>query len=297
MTAIDSTMPSTWQDYEEAVFQECERVYHFQNAELVKDAHIEGRYSRVKRQIDVLVRLYEGGKVFSTILVECKHYKQKINVKIVDSFIGCLEDVGADKGIIVSEKGFTKAAINRAHNGKDDIEVVILSLGELQQFQSLGAFPFSGDNALAIAPPFGWIMDGTQRGFAPVVFYRRGIPFEEVTEKEKEWMYLQFWSKNSCVNSVKSLIEVQNESLMDADEQADIRVFEQDGLTVREARLPSYPTTETTVFREFDRFIAFLVLYCPEHFIQKDTKKAIGMLKDAIPIRVRIESEEIATES
>lgn len=297
MATIDSTTPYTWQDYEEAVFQECERVYHFHNAEIVKNAHIEGRYSGVNRQIDVLVRLCEGGKVISTILVECKHYKQKINVKIVESFIGCLEDVGADKGIIVSENGFSRAAINRAHYGKDDIEVDILNLGELQQFQSLGAFPFSGNNALAIAPPFGWIMDGTQRGFAPVVFYRRGIPFEDVTEKEKEWMYLQFWSKDSGIDTIKSLIEVQNASLKDTDERADIRVFDQDGLTVREARLPSYPTMETTVFRDFERFIAFLVLYCPEHFIKKDTKKAIDMLKEAIPIRVRIESKEIANEN
>jgi len=141
MATIDSTTPYTWQDYEEAVFQECERVYRFHNAEIVKNAHIEGRYSGVNRQIDVLVRLCEGGKVISTILVECKHYKQKINVKIVESFIGCLEDVGADKGIIVSENGFSRAAINRAHYGKDDIEVDILNLGELQQFQSLGAFP------------------------------------------------------------------------------------------------------------------------------------------------------------
>lgn len=85
MAIIDSTMPYTWQDYEDAVFQECERVYHFQNAEIVKNAHVEGHYSGVNRQIDVLlVRLYEDGIVISTILVECKHYKQKINVKIVD---------------------------------------------------------------------------------------------------------------------------------------------------------------------------------------------------------------------
>ena len=67
MATIDSTTPYTWQDYEEAVFQECERVYHFHNAEIVKNAHIEGRYSGVNRQIDVLVRLCEGGKVISTI--------------------------------------------------------------------------------------------------------------------------------------------------------------------------------------------------------------------------------------
>ena len=297
MATKEQKLPRSWQEYEDAVFLECERVYHFRECEILKNTHIIGRYSGVKRQIDVLVRFFEGERIVSTMIVECKHYAQKINVKIVDSFIGCLDDLGADKGMIVSEKGFTKAAINRAHKGEDDIDVDILSLGELQQFQAAGAFPYSGENGLAIASPFGWIIDGTQRGFAPAVFYRRGISFEEVTEKEKEWMYLQFWSKNADVNTIKSLIDVQNESLTDADDRADIRVFEQDGLTIREARLPSYPTTEITVFREFDRFIAFLVLYCPEHFIKKDIKKAVDMLKEAMPIRERIESKDIATEN
>ena len=288
MATYERKLPRSWQEYEEAVYQECERVYHFRKCEITKNAHIVGRFSGVKRQIDVLVQFVNKESVISIIIVECKHYAQRINVKIVDSFIGCLEDVGADKGIIVSEKGFTKAAINRAHNGKEDIEVDIMSLGELKQFQVLGAFPYSGENGLAIASPFGWVIDGTQRSFAPAVFYRRGILFEDVTAKEKEWMYLQFWSKDSDVDTITSLIELQNKSLTEVDERADIRVFEQDGLTIREARLPSYPSTETTIFREFDRFIAFWVLFCPEHYIRKDTKKAIDMLNEAIPISVKI---------
>lgn len=288
MATTQKRTPCSWQEYEDAIFLECERVYHSRKCEITKNVYIVGRFSGVKRQIDVLVRFFDGESIVSTMVVECKHYARKINVKIVDSFIGCLEDVGADKGTIVSEKGFTKAAINRAYRGKEDIEVDILSLGELQQFQAIGAIPFSGDHGLVLASPFGWVIDGKRRAIAPAVFYRRGIPFVEVTKREKEWMYLQFWSKNSDMDTIKNLIEVQNESLSVVDDRADIRVFEQDGLTIREARLPSYPTTEITVFREFDYFIAFLVLYCPNHYIQKDTMKAIDMLKEAIPFRVKM---------
>lgn len=281
-----NTQPITWKDFEEAVYEECQRVYHFRDAEVIKDTQIVGKYSGVKRQIDVLINLLKDGIVTSTIVVECKLYKTKINVKIIDSFIGCLEDVGADKGIIVSEKGFSKAAINRANKGKDDIEVDILSLGELEQFQYQGAFPFSGDSALALSAPFGWIIDGKSRGFSPVVLYRRGIPFEKATGKEKEWMYVQFWSKKSETDTLENLVEAQNESLRDKDARAKINVFEMDGLLVRQAFLPSYPTPEITVFREYDWFIAFVVLFCPDCFIERDTRKVVSMLLDAIPIHV-----------
>ena len=63
----------SWKEYENAVYRECERIFNAQDAELVKDAHVEGRYSGVKRQIDILIRLLKDGYVDSTCLVECKH--------------------------------------------------------------------------------------------------------------------------------------------------------------------------------------------------------------------------------
>ena len=215
-------------------------------------------------------------------VVECKHYAKKINVKIVDSFIGCLEDVGANKGIIVSEKGFTKAAINRAHKGKDNIEVDILNLGELHQFQGYGAITYSGENALMIAPPFGWIIDGKHRIDALAVFYRRGISFNKAVGIEKEWMYLQIWAKETEDDTLENIIGFQNNELRENDKNAEIRQFDLDGLTIKEAYLSSYSTPEITVFREFDRFIAFIVLFCPDYYILRDTKKAVSMLNKAI---------------
>lgn len=271
-----------WKEYEDEVFQECERVFRQQGAEVIKNTYLVGRYSGVKRQIDIIIKGLKDGEIVSDCLVECKHYAQKINVKIVDSFIGCLEDVGVERGLLVSEKGFTKAAINRAHNGKENIEVDILSLGDLQQFQGYGAITYSGDNALIIAPPFGWIIDGKHRIDAPAVFYRRGLSFDEATRKEKEWMYLQIGAKET--ETIDSIIDFQNSQLKKKDERAEIRQYERDGLTVREAFLPSYPNPEITVFREFDRFIAFLVLFCPEGYIRRDTNKAISMLNKAVPM-------------
>ena len=276
----------SWKYYENAVFQECKRVFNRDAKKIIKNAYMLGRFSGVKRQLDVLIRLKKEDGASSIIIVESKHYAQKINVKIVDSFVGCLEDVGAEKGIIVSEKGFTKAAINRAHKGKDDIEVDVLSLGELQRFQVQGALPYAGDSALTLSAPFGWIIDATRRGFAPAVLYQRGITFEEATGREKEWMYIQLWGKKSETDTLTNLIDVQNETLRNHDSRAEINVFETDGLMIRQAFLPSYPTPEITVFREYEWFIAFIVLFCPECHIDRDTKKAVAMLKGALPIHV-----------
>lgn len=276
----------TWREYEEAVFEECERVFHYKEAEILKNAHIVGHISGSKRQIDVLVRLLKEGKTYCTIVVECKHYTQKIDIKTVDSFVGFLKDVGAQRGILVSDKGFTRGAINRAYNGEDNIVVDIMSLGELQQFQAYGAIVYSGKNALTIAPPFGWVIDGQRRGFAPAVFYRRGISFKEATEKEKEWMYIKFWSKESENDTLDNLINIHNESLMAMDNQTEIVLSEIDGLKVRKAFVPSYPVPEVTVFREFDSFIAYVVLYCPVPYIDRDVRKIIDVFLDSIPMCV-----------
>lgn len=100
------------------------------------------------------------------------------------------------------------------HKGKNDIEVDIVSLGELRQFQAEGSIVCGGRNALAVSAPFGWIIDGTRRGFAPAVLYRRGIAFEDVTEKEKEWKGLQLGNiipqlillqKSPCLKNLSSL--------------------------------------------------------------------------------------------
>ncbi len=119
--------------------------------------------------------------------------------------------------------------------------------------------------------------------------YRRGIPFEEATGREKEWMYIQFWSKSSEISTLENLIEVQNESLLDKDAKTVSKLLKIDGLMVRQAFIPSYPTPEITVFREFDWFIAYVVIFCPECYIDRDTKKAVAMLNEAIPIHVRQE--------
>lgn len=276
----------TWEEYEDAVLDECRRVYEVYGADIKKNVHLRGSLSGVLRQIDVLVTfpLLDSS---STIVIEAKHYSRKISVKIVESFLGFLEDLGIENGVIVTEKGYSKAATDRAIKGRGNVTVEILSLFELQQYQAEGAVVYSGEVGLVMPSAFGWIIDGTRRDLFPAVFYRRGVRFEEATKKEKEWMYIQFCKKDVDVKSICNLVAIQNESLLREDPNANITLQKVEGLSVRIARLKNYPTPEISVFREFTNYIVFIVAYCPEVYVVRDLKKAIYMLNNAFFVHAR----------
>lgn len=49
------------------------------------------------------------------LVVDAKHYKERIDVKDVEQFLGLLRDVSADVAVMISPEGYSEAAINRAH--------------------------------------------------------------------------------------------------------------------------------------------------------------------------------------
>lgn len=66
-----------------------------------------------ERQIDVLVRHVHAGIEYITA-IECRDYSGKLSVKHVDEFASKIIDIKASKGVIVSRKGFSKTAIQKA---------------------------------------------------------------------------------------------------------------------------------------------------------------------------------------
>lgn len=76
-----------------------------------KSVYIEGRLSKVKRQIDVKM---EELNQYDFIAFECKDYKRPLDVSVVEKFNTTLQDIGAKKGAIVSNSPFSKAAQNMA---------------------------------------------------------------------------------------------------------------------------------------------------------------------------------------
>lgn len=65
------------------------------------------------RQIDVLITSQAAGIEIKTI-IECKDYKGKVSVGVIDAIHSVIQDVNANKGIVVSSNGFSSKAINKA---------------------------------------------------------------------------------------------------------------------------------------------------------------------------------------
>ncbi|MES2430786.1 MAG: restriction endonuclease [Bacteroidota bacterium] len=65
------------------------------------------------RQIDVLLTHKIGRHSFTTI-IECKDWKRKVDIKIIEEFASKLKALEADKGILVSKSGFTNGLFKEA---------------------------------------------------------------------------------------------------------------------------------------------------------------------------------------
>lgn len=99
-----------WRKYERKIHEELSKIY--QDCEFEFDDKIFGKYSKTDRQIDISIRGEIGGNKILGI-VDCKYFSSNIDVKIVESFLGMIEDVKANFGLIITNKGYSKAAKNR----------------------------------------------------------------------------------------------------------------------------------------------------------------------------------------
>jgi hypothetical protein len=89
-------------------------------AEVLHNVKLTGRRTGSNRQIDVLVR-EKIGQYEINIVIDCKDYKHPVDVKGVEEFSGLLDDVGAQKGVLVCPVGFTANAKRRAEGLQIDL--------------------------------------------------------------------------------------------------------------------------------------------------------------------------------
>jgi hypothetical protein len=89
-------------------------------ARVIHNTKLRGRQTQSMRQIDVLVT-DKVAQFDINIVIECKDYKRPVDVKGVEEFAGLLNDVGAQKGVLVCPKGFTDTAKIRAEGFQIDL--------------------------------------------------------------------------------------------------------------------------------------------------------------------------------
>jgi hypothetical protein len=196
-------MKKDWRDYEHYIFNHFRKIYP--QAKITRDVRLDGRFSGSRRQVDILVEFPNTGFDLR-IAVECKFFNEKVDVSVVDSFVGFLQDVGANKGIIITNKGCTAAAESRAATDPSDIEVRIIEFEDLGLFQGFGGIIlFHPDSALVLMAPSGWIVDAMV-GDDFDAFYPFGLDFKEANARN-EWICIKSVFKTKQIFTIDSLLK------------------------------------------------------------------------------------------
>lgn len=252
-------MKNAWRKYENEVYEECCRIYGDEKVE--RNVTKVGVASKVPRQIDVLVHTEEGD-----IAYDAKYYSQHVDVKTIESMIGMYGDLGVSKFVVVTNMGYSKAALRRAHLGGENVVADVLSLGELKQAQGYWAMPYAGRNGVVLFSPFGWVVDGQKSAHPEMstVLYRSGIDFEEGLLKEREFAYIQFWDKDEEIHTIPDLMEHHRLECLEADVEGKWEVLDETPCMIAKFKHTKAVVDEYFGYREFDDFILFAVLLCEE---------------------------------
>ncbi len=284
-----------WKKYEKEILSYFQETYP--EARISCDQKVLGKFSKTPRQIDVLIEGEIAGYIIS-IAVDCKYFFKKIDVKVVESFCSMVEDVGAHQGVLITQKGYSKAAINRAYYGNQKVELDIINFGELKKFQRFRAIPYVGHFCVIVPAPFGWVLDLVDRVNSFATIHQRGLTLKEA-QKRNEWMYMQFWERDDNNSNIQLLIEFQNANILQIDSKTKFTyndlVKRADGRTtkIRIADIPSYPAIEVTGFIEFDNHIFFVVLFTPKELLNKNLRKLQHILRVAEPAKIQFDNNQV----
>jgi hypothetical protein len=127
---------SEYRDYENGVAD----VLAFladDSATVERNVRLPGRRSGRRRQIDVLVRGRIFGMADASLIVDCKRRRTPVDVKAVETFIGMVEDVGAEVGMLMTTAGSTSTARERAR-AERGVRLEVMTLRDLMAWSPPG---------------------------------------------------------------------------------------------------------------------------------------------------------------
>lgn len=100
-------MAEAWSDYQD------EAAEFFRSLGLEAATNVTVQGVRTKHDVDVLVKSRHGGFEV-TWVVECKHWRSRVSKLHVLALREIVTDLGADRGILLSESGFQSGAAEAA---------------------------------------------------------------------------------------------------------------------------------------------------------------------------------------
>ena len=278
----------TWRDYEVYITRHFQRL--FPGASVRHDVNRLGVLSKVERQIDVLIE----GKVAGfdlTIVIDCKYFGKKVDVKDVDEFLGYLHDLRASKGILITTNGYTQAAYNRAMNDTRDVELRIIEFKDLEQYQGFMAIPYFGAHGAVVSAPDGWVVDASPPEPQLAAFYPMGLSRGEAFHTEG-YIYFSYSKKDVKWPSLEHLLKTQEQDIRAhyknprfAHEPVQLR--DDSVCRVRHLEANEIPNTiESTLFLDFPDVILYLNLLAPGSKHSEYLKKLYWIAEKLIKVNV-----------
>jgi hypothetical protein len=125
-----------WRQYEEDIYRLLSGKAE-PGAVIDFDVQRPGLLSGTDRQIDVWLEGTLAGGVLPgpvSLAVDCKCWSTTVNVPEVERFLGTLEDVRADIGLLITTTGFSEAARTRARNARG-LQLEVMTLQELESWE------------------------------------------------------------------------------------------------------------------------------------------------------------------
>ena len=251
-----------WKEYEIYITRHFKKL--FPETSIQQNVRRKGLMSKTDRQIDILIEGRVAGIKLS-IIVDCKYFNKKVNVRHVESFLSFLRDLKASKGIMITNNGYSQAAYNRATNDSQDIELRILDFADLDQFQGFMAIPYSKSECAIVTSPDGWVVDGAPLGQYVASFYPVGLSQEEAFRTEG-FIYLSFSHKDKEWPDLPDLLNKQranaeNHYKFPKIEYIETIQREDCNLTLRVIDAAEMGNTiEYTIFLDYPNVIIYLTL-------------------------------------
>lgn len=125
-------MPKAGRPFEEVI----ERIFRAlePGAKITSPGALPDRSMTEPREVDVLVQGRVCGQDLGVLMVECRDHKKPVSVGYVESVITKRNDVLADFSVIVSAKGFTRGATEKAR--AHGVELLTLERAETQDWSA-----------------------------------------------------------------------------------------------------------------------------------------------------------------
>jgi hypothetical protein len=275
-----------WLDYEQLIHKKLSILYP--QTKISHNATLPGKISKKNRQIDILIEGVIAGFDMK-IVIDCKCYSKNVDIKDVETFLGLLNDVGANKGVIITTKGYSSGALDRAENDSLDVDLKIFTLEELIRFepyQTLLALPFRHNIPVLILAPSGWLIDGRSNKNWLASLYCMGSTLDDSIAKNN-FMYVKISVKNNEIKNLNDLLIMQKIHLEKHSNGTAIEMLpiytRKDGKTIQVRKIINgYSEIEYTGFIETGKIIFFVVLHTNKNKEKIDFKKFKFLLDNSL---------------